>query len=627
MTTTGARVRLGSAEREPVVGGVPTAARPGRPAGGSRPSPARADVSVDRPIAETPGSEGGGEAGPLAASLLTYQRDLWERSVLFWDTLRERAENMLAHERQGMPPLLDFDYETLLDARRLARPANYALLRITRVGDHCIDDCLDPAKPPVIVLDPRAGHGPGIGGFKQDSEVGMAMHDGHPVYFVVFFPEPCPGQTLADVRHALRRFVDEVARRHPRKPPVLYGNCQAGWAAALLAADCEGLAGPVVMNGSPLSYWAGEPGVNPMRLAGALFGGAWLARLLADLGDGRFDGAWLVQNFESLKPEAAWAKYTDLLAAVDTERRRFLAFERWWGGFYKLGREEITAIVENLFIGNRLEEGRLRICEGCEVDLRRIRSPLVIFASNGDNITPPHQALGWIRAVWGTTEALQAGDQRIVYLTNPHIGHLGIFVSAKVARLEHRAILEHLAVVEALPPGLYEMRIDNPTGDPDCARDQYRVRFEPRRVEDLGFEGYPRAAFERARLVSEANIAAYEAWLGPLVRMASTPASALWLEWLHPMRVSRYALSQRFLPWMEGVHLAAEAIARQRTPLPPDDPWLAAERRTNELVSAAIGAWRAVRDRLAEHAFAAIYERPAWRPAAPAGGAGPTDPS
>ncbi|MFX9673006.1 DUF3141 domain-containing protein, partial [Acinetobacter baumannii] len=71
------------------------------------------------------------------------------------------------------------------------------------------------AKPPVVVLDPRAGHGPGIGGFKQDSEVGIALAEGHPVYFVSFFPQPCRGQTLADVLHALRRFVEAVSTRHP----------------------------------------------------------------------------------------------------------------------------------------------------------------------------------------------------------------------------------------------------------------------------------------------------------------------------------------------------------------------------------------------------------------------------
>jgi hypothetical protein len=66
-----------------------------------------------------------------------YSRDVWERSVLFWDTLRQRADNMLEHERAGQPPLLDFKYEILLDARRFDRPANYALLRIPEVGDLC----------------------------------------------------------------------------------------------------------------------------------------------------------------------------------------------------------------------------------------------------------------------------------------------------------------------------------------------------------------------------------------------------------------------------------------------------------------------------------------------------------
>ena len=55
---------------------------------------------------------------------------------------------MLEHEQAGKPPLLDFDYEMLVDGRRLARPANYALLRITRVGEDCLEDCLDETRPP-----------------------------------------------------------------------------------------------------------------------------------------------------------------------------------------------------------------------------------------------------------------------------------------------------------------------------------------------------------------------------------------------------------------------------------------------------------------------------------------------
>lgn len=351
----------------------------------------------------------------------------------------------------------------------------------------------------------------------------MAMREGHPVYFVIFFPKPAPGQTLADVLHALRRFAEEVARRHPGKAPILYGNCQAGWAVTLLSADCEGLVGPAVLNGSPLSYWAGESGVNPMRVAGGLLGGAWLTHFTADLGGGRFDGAWLAQNFENLKPEKAiWEKYAQLFTKIDSERERFLEFERWWNGVYFLSREEMVAIVENLFIGNKLEQGQLRICEGCTADLRRIRNPLVIFASYGDNIIPPHQALGWIPAVYKNTDDLKRADQRIVYLTNPHVGHLGIFVSASVARLEHRAILERLDEIAALEPGLYEMKIENPSGDPDRHKPQYSVRFESRKVEDLKAD-YPRAAFERVREVSELNEGLYRTFASPFVQAIGTP--------------------------------------------------------------------------------------------------------
>ena len=68
---------------------------------------------------------------------------------------------------------------------------NYALVRIVPPDDKPVD----PAKPPFIVVDPRAGHGPGIGGMKQDSEIGVALAAGHPCYFVGFLPAArCPAR-------------------------------------------------------------------------------------------------------------------------------------------------------------------------------------------------------------------------------------------------------------------------------------------------------------------------------------------------------------------------------------------------------------------------------------------------
>lgn len=157
---------------------------------------------------------------------LSYATDACQRTALVLDTMRKRGNAYKEHLEQGTPPLLKFDHELVLDGRMLSRPCNYALLRIVPGAEIPAD----PTARPVIVVDPRAGHGPGIGGFKMDSEVGVAMRTGHPVYFITFRPEPENGQTLADVMHAEARFIDEVKQRHPHSAnkPVIIGNCQAG---------------------------------------------------------------------------------------------------------------------------------------------------------------------------------------------------------------------------------------------------------------------------------------------------------------------------------------------------------------------------------------------------------------
>ncbi len=91
---------------------------------------------------------------------------------------------------------------------------------------------------------------------------------------------------------------------------------------------------------------------------------------------------------------------------VGTEFERFLAFERWWGGYFRMSGGEMKSIVENLFVGNRLVRGDVVIGEH-RVDLRSISAPVVVFAPWGDNITPP-QALNWIIDAWGNERAIAA---------------------------------------------------------------------------------------------------------------------------------------------------------------------------------------------------------------------------
>ncbi|MEE4113829.1 MAG: DUF3141 domain-containing protein, partial [Desulfobacteraceae bacterium] len=426
---------------------------------------------------------------------LEYAGDFFQRAVLFADIMRRRGNQYRDHLRQGQPPVLTFCYDILLDGREMDPPTNFYLARIrdrrtpspSRPSDgkekrHPLMATSSPkaSTRPIIIIDPRAGHGPGIGGAKRDSEIGMALDQGYPVYAILFSTRPLAGQTLDHVQLAMAGFVETVRDRHPQAGnPAIIGNCQAGWAAALLGAVRPDITGPIVMNGAPLSYWAGVKGQHPMRYKGGLTGGVWQASFWGDLGNGMFDGAHLVAGFEDLNPaNTLWNKHYHLWANVDTEADRYLEFERWWNGYYLLTAEEIHFIVDQLFVGNRAQRGQL-VLSGKRVDLKAMKGPIVVFASHGDNITPPQQALNWIPAEWGSVDEIRRRQQTIVYMVHGTIGHLGIFVSAGVSRKEHREIIASIDLMDYLSPGLYEMVIvDNDDG-------LRQVRFEAREMADI----------------------------------------------------------------------------------------------------------------------------------------------
>ena len=130
-----------------------------------------------------------------------YMVDAMQRTLLYWDAMRQRSDQFYEQKDKSVPHVLRYDAELVLDGRSFARPANYLLVRIKPPSGMPVD----PLKRPFVVVDPRAGHGPGIGGFKADSELGVAMKAGHPAYFIGFTPDPMPGQTIEDVMRSRRR--------------------------------------------------------------------------------------------------------------------------------------------------------------------------------------------------------------------------------------------------------------------------------------------------------------------------------------------------------------------------------------------------------------------------------------
>jgi pimeloyl-ACP methyl ester carboxylesterase len=541
----------------------------------------------------------------LAQDAQAYATDAAQRWVLFWDVMREAGNNFVEHERAGCPPVLVFDYDTVVDGRTLPRPVNYALVRIRPPADY---RPTDPKLRPFVIIDPRAGHGAGIGGFKSDSQVGVALRRGHPVYFVIFYREPEKGQTILDVTAAEATFLTRIAQDHPDAPkPVVIGNCQGGWATMMLGAAAPDAVGALVLNGAPLSYWAGEKGRNPMRYLGGLAGGGWPASLMADLGNGKFDGASLVSNFESLSPGATWfRKYFDLYAKVDTEADRFLEFERWWGGYFLMTSDEIRWIVDNLFIGNRFSTGQISSGGGETFNMREVKAPVIVFASSGDNITPVGQALRWIADVYRDEQEIKSLGQTIVYLLHDQIGHLGIFVSGAIAKKEHTEIATTLEMIEAVAPGLYEMKITGHEGS--GSNEEWQVELVERKIADIRTLSGEASneAFPAVAKISEMNQHLYDVLAAPVVRQFATEAGAETRRQLSPMRTRRYLFSD-MNPFMMPIRAMAGFARDHRAPAAADNPFLALEKAWADGVERSIDAWRDARDAWMESAFHAIY--------------------
>ncbi|SAK64878.1 PHB de-polymerase domain-containing protein [Caballeronia catudaia] len=557
---------------------------------------------------------GAGAGGVGQFNGYAYAVDILQRSVLFWDTLRQRGNNFIEQTRRGLEPVLHFAHEMLIDGRTFARPVNYALLRIVPPEGVVVD----PLKRPYLIIDPRAGHGPGIGGFKDDSQVGVALRAGHPVYFVTFFRDPQPGQTMLDVCAAEQRFVKHVRELHPDSPkPAIVGNCQGGWAAMMLASSQPDDTGPLVINGAPMSYWSGAwsegEGDNPMRYSGGMLGGTWLASLTADLGNGKFDGAYLVENFENLNPaNSLWDKYYTLFDKIDTEPPRFLDFERWWGGYYLMNREEIEWITRNLFVGNTLWSGETRGVSGASFDLRAIKSPIILFASMGDNITPPQQAFNWVADIYGSTDEIKSRGQVIVGLMHKNIGHLGIFVSGKVAKKEYTQIASVLEAIESFPPGLYGMEIAERKGAD--GKTEYDVSFHERRLEEVTarfnrFERADELPFHAVKQVSDFNQRAYELFAQPFVQAMANDATATLLRAFHPLRAQRWMFSD-LNPWLTWLGPTAEAVKAARKPnaeRTERDVLRRAEHCGSDMISASLDFYRAMRDAATEAMFFSVY--------------------
>ena len=132
----------------------------------------------------------------LLRDAMEYTVDAGQRGILYLDAMRQAGNIFVEHEAAGCPPVLFFEWDMVVRRPHTWRGPATTPWCASAAGRR---RAARPEARPFVIIDPRAGHGAGIGGFKADSQVGVALQRGHPGLFRDLLPRPEPGQTIADI--------------------------------------------------------------------------------------------------------------------------------------------------------------------------------------------------------------------------------------------------------------------------------------------------------------------------------------------------------------------------------------------------------------------------------------------
>ena len=426
---------------------------------------------------------------------------------------------------------------------------------------------------------------------KQDSEIGVALAAGHPCYFVGFLPEPMPGQTIEDVCTAEARFVEEVARAHPEAEgkPVHHRQLPGR------LADHDDGRDPARSCPARSCWPARRCPTGPAcaartrcAISAALLGGTWLTALAGDLGDGIFDGANLVANFESLQP--GQHLLGEALQRLFQGRHRSGALPRLRDLVGQPGAAQCRRDAVDRRQPVRRQQARprarSRTSDGVRVDLRNIQlaDHRVLLVGRQHHAAAAGAGLDHRPLRPRATRSSRTARPSSTTL-HQTIGHLGIFVSGKVATKEHGEFATCMDMIDLMPPGLYEAvitEVDDDTGQSRADRRQVSVpaggahagRHPGARRQQRG----GRAALRRRRPASPRSITGlYRTFAQPAVRAMAQPSQSADAD---ARTAPQPAALRRFSdrnPLMQPVKALAERCAPTASRSPPTTRFCAME--------------------------------------------------
>ena len=282
--------------------------------------------------------------------------------------------------------------------------------------------------PPVIICYGLFGRQTMIDLQEDRSLVRNLLLEGIDLY-VVDWGNPTRADQFLNFDDYVERYlgscVEHVFEVNNKKPVNVFGICEGGTFAAMLAAfRPELFAGlalaitPIDFHGDQKNFWRGEGFLN-----------SWIGNLSKDDVDlvidthGMLPGEMTGAIFSSLTPINSMTKYNIGLAKMEGNEAmmlNFLRMEKWIADRPDHPGEAARQWLNDLYRENRLVNGEFEICDE-KIDLKNITCPVLNIYAEQDHIIPVScsKALGKFVPKNNYQEIGFPG------------GHVGVFVSRK----------------------------------------------------------------------------------------------------------------------------------------------------------------------------------------------------
>ncbi len=244
---------------------------------------------------------------------------------------------------------------------------------------------------------------------KEKSVVKRLMENGIDVYLLDWGHIEYEDLALEDYLHILDEAVDTIRRTSGKDRISMLGYCWGGILASIYASQHKDKLNSLVVMAAPIDF-SKDDGI--LAVWARSIDARRLVREYNHMNGQVLDIAFLLRNpvrYTIMKYIHLYERIRDR-AFVET----FFAVERWLYNTPNVPGRLYEQIVEDLYKGNRLVKGMLKV-DGRSVDLRSIDIPLLSIVAENDDLTAPASTLA-------INEYVASREKKIMRIPGGHVG-------------------------------------------------------------------------------------------------------------------------------------------------------------------------------------------------------------